>query len=196
MTPHHEHGAEGYGHRQADGGFGYCLVCASPLELRVLEGRERPTCARCGFVRYVDPKVATAVVLGDGDGVLLVRRNINPGRGKWSFPAGYVNRGEVVEEAAVREVLEEIHVRVQLAGLVGVYSGEGDPVILIVYAGVIASGRPRPDGQEISEVRRFPADELPEMAFGHDLRVLADWGHSQFAGATSLEARTWIDQSS
>lgn len=156
--------------------LGYCLQCGTALEARFQEDRERPTCPNCGFIHYLDPKVAVAVVLGDEHGVLLARRRIEPGAGQWSFPAGYVNRGEVVEDAALREVKEELSLSVRLTGLVGVYSELGSPVVLIVYAGEIVSGDPRPDGREISEVQRFAPDALPaELAFEHDRRVVADW---------------------
>src|SRR5919109_4618965 len=111
---------------------GYCLQCGTPLELRLQEDRQRPTCPNCGFIHYLDPKVAVAVVLGDADGVLLGRRGIDPGSGRWSFPAGYVNRGEVLEEAAEREVFEELGLVVRLTGLVGAYSERGQPVVLVV----------------------------------------------------------------
>src|SRR3979411_2302349 len=117
-----------------DSNHGYCLVCGTALEARHHEDRERPTCPSCGFIHYLDPKVAVAVVLGDERGVLLCRRLIDPGSGLWSFPAGYVNRGEVLEEAAVREVLEELGLAVKLRGIVGVYSERGEPVVLVVYA--------------------------------------------------------------
>jgi 8-oxo-dGTP diphosphatase len=155
---------------------GFCLRCGTALVSRLQEDRERPTCPECGFIHYLDPKVAVAVVIGDGESVLLGRRSIDPGSGLWSFPAGYVNRGEVLEEAAVREVLEELGVAVRLTGLVGVYSERGEAVVLIVYSGTIASGEPRPDGREVSEVRRFALDALPpDLAFPHDRHVLADW---------------------
>jgi ADP-ribose pyrophosphatase YjhB (NUDIX family) len=163
---------------------GYCLHCGSPLEARFREDRDRPTCPNCGFIYYLDPKVAAAVILGNQDRVLLGRRCIHPGAGLWSFPAGYVNRGEVVEEAAVREVLEELSVAVRLTGLVGVYSERGSPVVLVVYAGEIEAGEPRADGHEVSEVRWFPHDELPsDMAFPHDRRVLADWKRALQTGS-------------
>ena len=156
--------------------YGYCLICAAPLELRRHEDYDRPTCLNCGFIRYIDPKVAVAMVLGDEERVLLSRRNIDPARGRWSFPAGYVNRGEVLEEAAVREVREELQVPVRLTHLVGVYSTRGDPVVLVVYAGEVELGaQPRPDGHELSEVRRFPLDALPELAFPRDRCILRDW---------------------
>ena len=140
------------------------------------EDRERPTCPACGFIFYLDPKLAVAVVIGDHRGVLLGKRCIDPGKDHWSFPAGYVNRGEVLEEAAAREVLEEMGVVVRLTQLVGVYSEHGNPVVLVVYAGSIESGEPRADGHEVSEVRRFPFEALPDdLAFPHDRRVLLDW---------------------
>jgi ADP-ribose pyrophosphatase YjhB (NUDIX family) len=155
---------------------GYCFHCGTPLETRLQEDRERPTCPACGFIHYLDPKVAVAVVIGDERGVLLGKRCIDPGAGLWSFPAGYVNRGEILEEAAIREVLEEMGVPVMLTGLVGVYSERGEAVVLVVYAGQVGSGEPTPDGREVSEVRRFALDQLPEaLAFRHDRRVLADW---------------------
>src|SRR5207248_878488 len=156
--------------------LGYCLVCGTPLEARHHEDRDRPTCPACGFIHYLDPKVAVAVVLGDERGVLLGRRCIDPGSGRWSFPAGYVNRGEVLEEAATREVLEELGLAVRLTGIVGVYSERGEAVVLVVYSADIEAGEPRPDGREVSDVRRFALDALPEdLAFPHDRRVLLDW---------------------
>ncbi len=163
--------------------LGYCLRCGTALVARYQEDRERPTCPACGFIHYFDPKVAVAVVLGDDHGVLLGKRCIDPGAGLWSFPAGYVNRGEILEEAAIREVLEELGIVVRLTGLVGVYSERGQSVVLIVYAGVIEAGEPTPDGHEVSEVRRFPLDALPAgLAFPHDRRVIADWNHARQTG--------------
>ena len=163
---------------------GYCFRCGTPLVARFQEDRERPTCPACGFVHYLDPKVAVAVILGNEDSVLLGRRRIDPGAGLWSFPAGYVNRGEVLEEAAVREVLEELGIAVRLTGLVGVYSERGAAVVLIVYDGAIEAGEPTPDKHEVSEVRWFPLHQLPEdMAFPHDRRVLADWKRERQAGS-------------
>jgi ADP-ribose pyrophosphatase YjhB (NUDIX family) len=164
--------------------LGFCPRCGTVLESRFQEDRDRPTCPGCGFIHYLDPKVAVAVVLGDEDGVLLGRRRIDPGSGLWSFPAGYVNRGEVLEEAATREVLEELGLEVRLTGLVGIYSERGNPVVLVVYAGELVSGEPQPDGHEVSEVRRFALDALPDgLAFPHDRRVIADWKRALQTGS-------------
>lgn len=164
--------------------LGYCFDCGTPLEARHQEDRERPTCPACGFIHYLDPKVAVAVILGNDDGVLLGKRRIDPGAGMWSFPAGYVNRGEVLEEAAAREVLEELGLAVRLTGLVGVYSERGSAVVLVVYAGEVNEGEPVPDGREVSAVRRFPLDALPDnLAFPHDRGVLSDWYRARQTGS-------------
>ncbi|MBI2305113.1 MAG: NUDIX domain-containing protein [Chloroflexi bacterium] len=137
-------------------------------------GRLRPHCPACGFTYFHDPKVAVAVILAKDSQVLLSRRNHDPQKGAWSFPAGYVDAGERVEEAGRREVREETNLEIAIDRLLGVYSEAGNPVILIVYTGRILSGVPHP-GPEAAEVRFFPPDEVPPLAFPHDRQVLEDW---------------------
>lgn len=152
----------------------YCPQCAAPLAGALRAGRVRPTCPRCGFVYYADPKVAVAVVI-ERDGALLLGRRVNtPGQGKWSLPAGYVDRGEVVEAAAAREAREELGVPVTIQRLIGLYSSAGDPVILAVYAAAIRAGEPVA-GDDLDAVGYFPLDALPELAFPRDREILADW---------------------
>jgi ADP-ribose pyrophosphatase YjhB (NUDIX family) len=124
-------------------------------------------------VLFSDPKVAVAAVLSIGDRVVLGRRAIEPGLGKWSFPAGFVDRGEEVRTALAREVREETGLAARLGGLVGVYSSAGNPVVLIVYAAE-AAGEPRAS-EEALEIGLFDPDDLPELAFDHDRQIVADW---------------------
>lgn len=152
----------------------FCPRCGGQLQSGEVEGRSRPVCADCSFIYYVDPKVAVAIIVPHGDGIVLGRRAIDPGRGAWSFPSGYVDRGEVVEVAACREVLEEVGLRVVIEGLVGLYSTDGEPVILVVYAARVVGGE-LTVGPEMSEVGIYPPDALPPMAFSHDRRIIADW---------------------
>jgi ADP-ribose pyrophosphatase YjhB (NUDIX family) len=151
----------------------FCPQCASRLEEREIEGRRRPACPTCGFVWYLDPKVAVAVVVLDEGRVLLCRRTADPGRGRWSFPAGFVDRGERVEAAAAREVREETGLEVALGRLVGVYSEEGNPVVLVVFVGRPVGGRLRPS-HEVAELGFFSPDDLPPLAFRHDRAILRD----------------------
>ena len=134
----------------------------------------RPQCPKCGGVVFVDPKLAVVVVASGDGGILMVKRDIDPMMGRWSFPAGYVDRGEVVEEAAVREVLEETNVEVELDALLGIYSSPGAPVVLVAYAASITGGSPVA-GDEAQDVGLFPPDSLPALPFPHDDRIVEDW---------------------
>jgi ADP-ribose pyrophosphatase YjhB (NUDIX family) len=140
----------------------------------LLAGRERPSCPRCGFIHYEDPKlVAVGVIPIDGK-LVLGRRSINPGLGYWSFPAGYVNRGESVDEAMIREVWEETNLQVEVEQFLGLYSEAGNPVVLAAYVAVAVGGTLSP-GEEVSEVGLFAVDGMPELAFPNDRRILGDW---------------------
>src|SRR5665213_3714801 len=86
----------------------YCLLCGTPLEVRVIEGREVEACPKDDFVLWHDPKVTTAVVVEVDGGVVLGRRAIEPGRGLWGLPGGFVNDDEDPWQAAARECMEEI----------------------------------------------------------------------------------------
>jgi len=139
-----------------------------------LQGKDRPVCPQCGRVVYHDPKVTAATVVECGGKVLMVRRGIEPGLGLWSLPGGYVDRGEVVEQAAEREVMEETGLRVMVTGLVGVFSEAGHPVILVTYDSEIVGGNPQA-GPEVLEVGFFSPDALPPLAFQRDHQVLEAW---------------------
>lgn len=152
----------------------YCPNCATSLVTRVLHGRERPACPACGFVHYAGPKVAVGVILESEGRLFLGRRTIDPGRGKWSFPSGYVDLGESTAEAALREVKEETGYDARLTGLVGVYSTADRPVVFVVYGGEIVGGDPVAC-EEVEETGLFESSDLPPLAFDHDPQIVRDW---------------------
>jgi ADP-ribose pyrophosphatase YjhB (NUDIX family) len=157
----------------AAAGMPFCQRCGARTVERLVDHRARPVCPRCGWTLFLDPKVAVAAVIELDGGIVLCRRAIEPGLGKWSFPAGFVDRGEEVRSALVREVREETGLEAELDRLIGVYSEPGNPVVLIVF-GAHADGVPRPSA-EASDVRVFRPDDLPELAFAHDRQIVADW---------------------
>ena len=123
--------------------FRFCPHCGGPLASRSLKSGDpdRLVCDRCGFVFYLDPKVAVGTIIDDGHGrIVLVKRAIEPGYGKWVFPGGYVDRGELVQRAAVREAREECGLDVRLDGLVDIYSYSGGTPIVIVFAASLMGG--------------------------------------------------------
>lgn len=152
----------------------YCPNCGAPVVWRLEAGRERATCPHCGFIHYEDPKlVAVAVIPVDGK-LVLGRRGIEPRIGFWSLPGGYVNRGESVEAALVREVEEETCLRVEPEQLLSLYSEADNPVVLAAYVARPVGGSLRV-GEEVTEVGLFEPTALPDLAFKNDERILADW---------------------
>ena len=156
------------------GEFNYCQRCGERLGEKHIEGMLRPSCPACGYVVFLDPKVAAVALVVDGDGLVMVKRGVEPQYGKWAFPSGYVDRGEVVEAAAIREVKEETGLDVELEGLIGVYSLEGNPVVLVVYSAHITGGEVA-IGHDALAVHTFALDELPPLPFPHDGQILKDW---------------------
>lgn len=145
----------------------FCMRCGAGLELQLLFGQQRPACPACGWIYFADPKVAAGVVVEDENGVLLVRRVNEPGRGMWSFPAGFVDAGEDPARAAERECLEETGLAVKVLRLVDVIAGrehERGADIIIVYAACIVGGHLAP-GDDADQAAFFPRSSLPPLAF-------------------------------
>lgn len=135
-------------------------------------------CVKCNRVIYSDPKVAVAAIIPLDGGIVLLKRAIEPRMGMWSFPSGYVDRGEKLERALEREVMEESGLEVSVDWLVGVYSDEGQAVVLVVYHAEPMGGE-LIAGDETSEARVFNTDRMPELAFEHDDRIVRDWLNSR-----------------
>ncbi len=160
-------------------GYRFCPACGGALESRLLKtgDPERLVCTGCGFVFYVDPKVAVGAIIRTGDGrVVLVRRAIEPGYGLWVFPGGYVDRGEEVESAAIREAREEAGLEIEIEGLLNIYSYPGASPIIIVYSATVIGGELCSD-DECLEARLFAQDEIPwnELAFRSTGEALRDY---------------------
>lgn len=154
----------------------FCPQCGNQLGRQVVSGRERPACGHCGFIWYADPKVAVCTIPTRAGRVVLVQRSISPGKGKWVFPGGYMDRGETVEQCGLRETYEETGLTVELDGLVGIYSYPQSPVVVIVYHSVVRGGQLeiRP---ECSDARYFTSAEIPwlELAFQSTTDAMRAW---------------------
>lgn len=147
----------------ADVSYRFCPHCGGTLESRLLKPSEpeRLVCTACGFVFYIDPKVAVGTIVADEAGrVVLVRRAIEPGYGKWVFPGGYVDRGEDVRVAAVREAREECGLEVELLDLLDVYSFTGLTPVVITYTARVLGGTLAVDDEGL-EAAWFTPEEIP-----------------------------------
>ena len=159
--------------------YSFCPMCGGDLEPRSLKSSEpeRLVCVRCGFVFYLDPKVAVGTIIRDQESrIVLVRRAIDPGYGKWVFPGGYVDRGELVPVAAVREAREEAGLDIRLDRLLNIYSYPGRAPVIIVYVASILGGELACDDEGL-EAGFFHAHEIPwdELAFRSTLEALREY---------------------
>jgi ADP-ribose pyrophosphatase YjhB (NUDIX family) len=139
------------------------------METRPVGDRPRRFCPACGFIHFTDPKVGVGVLIFQEGKILLVQRAMNPEQGKWSIPAGFLDSGEDPKVTAVREVLEETNLRVEITGLVDVYfndsvSEQGGASIFILYQAQLLSGQIKA-GDDAQAAAFFGPDELPELAF-------------------------------
>jgi ADP-ribose pyrophosphatase YjhB (NUDIX family) len=150
----------------------FCPRCGEAAEVTF---PRRIVCTHCGYAAYSNPKpVAAAIPIDERGRVILLRRGFEPGRGRWTFPGGFVDLGESVEAAACRETDEELGLAVELGTLVGVYSRADERVVLIVFR-ALAVGEPRTTPEAV-EVRPFGRTEIPwsELAFWSTELALRD----------------------
>jgi ADP-ribose pyrophosphatase YjhB (NUDIX family) len=158
--------------------FRFCPQCGQKVILKFIKVGEpqRHFCESCEKIHFLSPKLAAGViVLYDGK-LVLSRRDIDPGQGLWTYPGGFVEVGETVEQAAIREAKEEIHADVQLEGLLGVYSYPGIGVAVVIFRGLSIGEKPR-CGDEVQEVAFFSPHEIPweKLAFSSVSDALKDF---------------------
>ena len=174
----HEHGHAAAAHGHDDSinpaleGLRFCPRCGATPEIDFPRSLR---CPSCGYASFYNPKPVAGAIPREPNGrVWLLRRGFDPAAGLWTFPGGFVDLGESVEDAARREAKEELEVDIELTALVGVYSRPEDRVLLVVYAATL-TGDPRPT-DEAPEVRAFAPADVPwdELAFWSTEQALRD----------------------
>ena len=141
------------------------------------EDRDRRVCDHCGFVDYVNPKlVAGSVVEADDGRILMCKRAIEPRRGYWTLPAGYMELGESVEDAAAREAVEEACAAIEIIDLLAIYSIPRISQVQVFFRARLTTPEIAP-GPESQEVALYDWDEIPmdELAFPSVRWALDDW---------------------
>lgn len=145
----------------------YCPLCGNSLSTHMYIDKPRRTCPSCGYIHFTDPKVGVGVLVVADQKVLLVRRAMDPEQGKWSIPAGFLDRGEDPKVTAVREAWEETNLEVSIEALVDVFYNppeEGGASVFILYRANLIGGKAKA-GDDADAVGFFGAEELPELAF-------------------------------
>lgn len=155
----------------------FCPLCGGTLGRAAVppDQREQAVCTACGFVFYLNPKVVAGTIPEEHGRVLLTRRSINPGRGLWTFPGGFVDFGETVEDAAVRETFEETGLKVDLTGLQNVYSYPGAPVIIVYRAKVVGGTLTTCAENDCLEWVAPEAIDWDTLAFPSTREALREW---------------------
>ena len=159
----------------------FCPNCGGHLSERFLETEDRPrlVCDQCQRILYLNPKVVAGAIIERAGRLLLLRRSIEPRCGTWTFPAGYMEIDETAEQAAAREVEEEVGLKVAIGPLVGVYSRpapESPGIVVVVFQGQRPKGRVK-IGHEVLGARWFALDAIPwdELSFQTTHWALSDW---------------------
>ncbi|MFZ0449165.1 MAG: NUDIX hydrolase [Desulfatiglandaceae bacterium] len=164
------------GHHQPE--FHYCPVCGGKLNQVVLKEIEpaRLVCSACRFVLYMDPKVVACTVVEQDDRIVLLKRAMQPQKGRWVMPGGFVDRGEEIRAAALRETEEECGLMVRVKRLLGVYSYPGNTQVVVVYTAQYVSGD-IVAGDETLEARFFEPRDIPwdRLAFQSTTDALKDY---------------------
>lgn len=139
------------------------------------DDRPRPVCTHCGFVDYINPKIVAGIVCAREGRLLLCQRDIQPRRGFWTIPAGFMELGESVEAAAVREAREEAGAEVELDGLLGVYSVPHLGQVHMMFRGTLRNEAQAGDETQAVKMVCWEEIDWDSLAFPTVVSALKDW---------------------
>ncbi len=166
----------------SDGDYRFCPYCATALQVREIYQQRRPVCPQCEFVHFLDPKVAVVGLVIHHGRVLLIQRAINPEKGRWALPGGYMDAGEMPQAALQRELMEEVNLAVSVTELIELFpmitNRAKSPGIVLAYRAMVAN----PDETELccaddaADAGWFLPAEIPtDLAFESTQALLDKW---------------------
>ena len=148
--------------------YKFCYKCGSKAEIILVEGRKQAYCPECQTILYDNPIRSVAVCTRNNDNqILLVKRAVEPEKGKWCLPGGFVERGETTRETALRELKEETGLAATSPQLLGVethLNGYFGDILLIGYSVVLENYKPVA-GDDAAKAHFFDLSSMPEIAF-------------------------------
>ena len=157
----------------------FCPLCKGQLQMKKREDKERLVCTDCGYVHYVNSKPCVAVLVEQDGRLMLTRRGIEPFRGWWDLPGGFLEDGEHPEEGVRREIMEETGLCVKVACLTGIhmdtYGETGVSTLNFHYLAHVTGGQEAPKS-DVEMIRWFPPDHLPgRIAFENCRIAVENW---------------------
>ncbi|MBT6178730.1 MAG: NUDIX hydrolase [Deltaproteobacteria bacterium] len=173
----------------------FCSACGEKVVYRVPEGdnRERAVCEGCARIHYENPRIIAGCLPIWKDSVLLCRRAIEPQHGLWTVPAGFMEKGESLEEGALRETYEEAFAKVKLGPLFVVYSVLHISQVQMFFLADLKSATDFKPGIETLETKLFKLDEIPwdEIAFSAVTYVLRRYVEQGREGVGKIHMATF-----
>jgi len=173
----------------------YCSECGSRVTLKIPAGdsRERHVCDQCGHIHYINPRIIAGTLPVHEGKVLLCRRAIEPRRGYWTLPAGFMENGETSAQAAARETIEEAEAEVDIHGLYTVFNLPHISQVYLFYRAKVIDGK-FGVGAESLESRLFAEQEIPwdELAFPTIQRTLQHYFADRIAGEFPVRSEDLI----
>ena len=153
----------------------FCLICGHGLVRKRIEDRDRDICPDCRWIYYENPLPCAAAFVRGPEGILMVKRGVEPGKGLWGLPSGFMEIDEIPEQTCLRELREETGLEGRIIRLMGVYAQKSSVYKKVVIMGyeVHAEGEPRP-GSDTTEVKYFSPDRLPRIAFSSHRKMVEE----------------------
>ncbi len=154
----------------------YCPYCSLELQEKLVEMKIRKHCDKCGFIHFINPVPVVVIAAPRDNGILLIKRGIEPARHQWALPGGFVDENEHPLHAAGRELNEEtglISDDLELIGLYTRFSELKGSILVIAYHARTFSGIPKA-GDDAEDAVFFPLDKLPNIAFDTHIKVIED----------------------
>ncbi|MEY8264384.1 MAG: NUDIX hydrolase [Bermanella sp.] len=147
----------------------FCSECAHPVHLETPQGDNRPrsVCNQCGTIHYVNPRIIAGCLPVFENKILLCKRAIEPRKGYWTLPAGFMEQGETLQEGAVRETLEEAGIEINAGQMLTSISVAHISQVHIFFLTQMDNAQHAHKTSESLEVKLFAMDDIPwpEIAF-------------------------------
>ena len=156
--------------------YQYCSHCGKKNEHGQIDGNIRYHCLHCKTIHYENPKPTATLICPQSDSILLARRAFDPGKGEWGLPGGFMELNETLEQAALRELKEETNLDGEVIKILGTCSHYGSifgDILLIGLEVNIKNWDPILAGDDVSELKLFQINQLPELAFHCHQEILS-----------------------
>jgi 8-oxo-dGTP diphosphatase len=140
--------------------YHYCPNCGKPLQKSIIDDQPRSTCTNCSYVNWGDFSLGVGGVLWHNGKVLLVQRSNNPGKGMWTIPGGYVDQGESIGEAVIREIQEETGIKAEPLSIIALRDRPGEKHnTYIIFLMRFLGGNLLGQADEVSNLGFFTIEE-------------------------------------